>query len=181
MEAFKSYLLSTNTLGSDELDLAELFSGDSMAELIHIARGARLRRERQQAAAQEHELRTLQQQSDSLEKLEMDKWERMEQSKERDRQNRLDMKRIEALGRASDSNADPRMLDAINKEADLALRKSKQDADVEQRKREADRKDEEMKSNHEFKMAELRLKIAELRQRMRRTDIDKYIAEINKN
>lgn len=181
METFKSHLLNTNTLGSDELALAELFSGESMSEMVHAARSARLKREEEITKARQHEQQMLQAQAEAKAKEEEAKWQRQEDSKKLDRKNKLDVRRIDALGRASDSNADPRLLDVINREADRAIQEAKTSAETSMKRQRLELDKKAQEDDREYKMTMLKLQMEKVRYQREKLATDKYIAEINKN
>ncbi|MCA9749711.1 MAG: hypothetical protein KC414_11455, partial [Romboutsia sp.] len=130
LENFKSYLLNTNTLGSDEMSLAKLFTSDTMVELIESARAERVRRQQEGQVAHDRQMELLDKQAELEDQKAVAEWQREEYSKQKDRENKIEVERIDALGRAADNNANQQSLDFINKNADLALKKEKQSADI---------------------------------------------------
>lgn len=181
LENFKSYLLNTNTLGSDEMSLARLFSSDTMVELIEAARAERLRREQRTAEERQYQTNLIQQQAELAKQEKLEEWERTELSKQRDRDNRIDIERIEALGRAADNNTDTTNLDFINRTADLALKTDKlvSDRELAKQKLAVERDKNNKKAN--LDLEKLKLEVLKTKAQMERTKTDKYIAEINKN
>lgn len=181
LEDFKSYLLNTNTLGGDEMAIAELFTSDTMVELIDVSRAERLRRSAETQAEREHQIGLIQQQSDLEEQKEIKKWEREEYSNEQDRLNKIEIERIESLGRAVDNDADISRLNFIMDEADLSLKRSKTEADISLGRAELNRKSQKDKDDFNIRMQELKNKTLEIQAKLKESGDKKYIAEINKN
>jgi len=181
LENFKSYLLNTNTLGSDEMSLARLFSSDSMVELIEAARSERIRREKQTAAERQHQNGMLQQQAEIAKQERLEQWELDELSKQRDRDNRIEIERIEALGRAVDNDTGTAGLDLINRNADLALKGEKMVSERELAKQKLEVEREKNINKNNLDLEKLKLDVFKTKAQIERTKTDKYIAEINKN
>jgi len=181
LEQFKSYLMNTNTLGTDELALAKLFTSDTLVELIEVAREARLNREESEQATRQHELQVVQETAKSNDELDMKKWQREEFSKQKDRDNKIEVERIDALGRAADNDADNSSLDFINKQADLALKKQKQDADINIAQTEQNRKKVNDDRDYQLRIKELKNEVMKTKAMLEKSKDNKYIAEINKN
>lgn len=125
-ENLKSYLLSQNTMGGDALSFGKLVFSDTATELIQIAQ------EERQIANQRAELehnRLMEQisaENEAKERLEQAKWERSEITNTLDRENKIEVKRVDALGRAADNNADDQQLKMIQTAADIAVSKTKE-------------------------------------------------------
>ncbi len=181
LETFKMMLLQNNTMGSDELALARLFSSDSMVELMEMARQERLNREKQEAIKHQRTMAELEKQAELQDKKEYTKWAREEYSKQKDRENRIDVKRVDALGRSADNNGEVAYLDYINKSADLALKREKNEKDIslKEAKIENDKKMSEEKMN--LLKQKLSLEVNKIEAMLQKSNNDKYIAEINKN
>lgn len=181
LENFKSYLLNTNTLGSDEMSLAKLFSSDTMVELIEAARAERIRRQQETEATRAHENGLIERQAEIDEQKAVNEWKREEYSNQKDRENKIEIERIESLGRAVDNNAEQGQLDFIMKQADLAVKKTKVDSEISIAEAEQVRKTEKDKQDFAIRMQELKNKTLELEQKRKESNDNKYIAEINKN
>lgn len=181
IEQLRNVLLQNNTMGSDMLEYAELFTADSMVSLIEIGRRNRLAR--QQEAQQEHK-----QQMELLDKeakLEDEKaareFTRNEQSKERDRQTDLEESRINAIGDAVDNNADN---DKLNTLINVLDKRGKMESDKRkdtlEREKFQHQKEQDKKSNDQ-KEKEMSLKLKELKAKMTEVKANKHIANVNKN
>ena len=178
---FKSYLMNTNTLGGDELAMAKLFTSDTMVDLIEAARGERLTRQSNEQSAREHEFRVVQEQAEIKKQQDIEKWEREEVSKQRDRQNKIEVEKIESLGRAVDANADNSDIEFIVKQADLAIKKEQVDNTRDIASLDLQRKSVKDKQDFEINMKKLKNEAIKLQNQIQQSRDKKYIAEINKN
>ena len=181
LEIFKQYLLNTNTLGTDELALAELISSDSMSEVIDSARTARLARERQEAAVSEQRINETRVTQEEIRKTEQEQWQREEYSNQLDRDNEIRVASINAAGRASDKQSDQEGFDYITNLTNLSLQQSKQASDMNVKQVETDLKKEKQKDDREIAMKEIQLKIAEMVNRRAISKDNVAIARMNKN
>lgn len=188
LDVFKSYILNNNTLGSDEFAVAKVIASDTFSEIVEIARGERMNRERQAQAEQQAEQESIAMQAQVMEEKDQKEWERQEVSKQRDRENRITVQRIDSLGRALDNNATPEQAAEINRAADLALRQEKQDAEITTQDKELLMKEERLameKEEHtalnEERARKFKLEVDKLKLQRDKMKNDKYIAEINKN
>ena len=181
LETFKQFVLQNNTMGNDLLAIAEVIQTKSMSSVIDVARKSRLYNEMLQQ--QQHEqVMQQQQQAHELEMQRMDEaWKRQEMSKEADRDNKIDVERIKALGRASDKESDAYGFDMINKEADQALKERQQsfEEQLQERKLAVDEAMKEAELSR--KDRELELKARELEERAQKRKSDEMIALVNKN
>lgn len=181
LENLRNKLLETNTLGNDMLDYAELFSSNTMMELVAVGKKNRIERQKEAEAQNQHEqdLLTKKLQAEALEK-EKDR-AAQEDSKEKDRQSRLREKTIDAMGRAADKESDQVGIDAIERASQMALaqQESMNKDTVENKK--IDLKQQELNAKSKAELEGFKLKIRELEQRDRKMANDKYIANRNKN
>jgi len=181
LETMKQALLNMNTLGSDLLDYAELFSADTVTELVTIGRRGRAEKQKETDAqrAHEQELADKQIQGAAAEKDKDRAWEADQNQK--DREARIMQEEIQAQGRAADKDANKASFDNISKQADMALKELKTNSDIElgQKKLEIQKDQDNIKLNSMSKDLELKLK--ELDHKDRKLSNDRYIAEINKN
>lgn len=181
LETFKQFILQNNTMGSDELALAELWTSDTFTEIIESARQARLRREKDAELQHQRQKEILDQQIKAQKDEKIEDWKLQELSKQRDRENRIDVKRIDALGRAADNNADKDSLDFITKQADLSIKKEQHEKEYDLKKAELEVKKKKADDESAYKWAKLQNDIKQTEARLRVSKDNKYIAEINKN
>jgi hypothetical protein len=181
LETFKNFIMQNNTMGSDELSLAQLFTSDTMTELIESARVSRQAREQQQALAHQRQMEANEQQAALEEQKEQAKWEREEISKDKDRAVKLEEERINALGRAADKDATIESFNQINREADIAIKRQKSEDDTQIKLKELESKEEDMREKRRMQAEEFNLRVKELEEKKKERESREYIARINKN
>jgi hypothetical protein len=170
-----------NTLGNDLLDYAELFSADTMTELVAIGRKGRTEKQKDVEAQRQHEqeLADKQIQGAAVEKDKDRAWEGDQNDK--DRQAGIMREEIQAQGRAADKKADQASFKNISAQTDMALKEMKTNSDIQLNQD----KLESQKSTDNSKLAlldeQLRLETRKLDQKDREINNSRYIAEINKN
>lgn len=181
LKTFKNWLMQTNTLGTDELAMAELVTSDSMGSIIEAARGARLSRQEIDSAAQKQQGEQLMAVEQARQASEVDMWEKEEFSKEKDRQKDIKVATINALGRAVDTESDKTGLDIIERQSKMSLEESKFEADKNNKNVELDIKKQQVEESRAKRLDDIKIKIAELATRKSISEDNKYIAKINKN
>jgi hypothetical protein len=181
LETMKQALLNMNTLGNDLLDYAELFSADTMTELVTIGRKGRLEKQKEVEAQRQHEqeLADKQIQADAAEKDKQRNWDADQNQK--DREAGIMREEIQAQGRAADKKADQASFKNISAQTDMALKEMKTNNDIQI----SQDKLQSQKSTDASKLAlleeQLRLETRKLEQKDREIANTRYIAEINKN
>lgn len=181
LERLREYLLANNTLGNDLLDFAEVMVSDSMLELLEVGKRSRAKAQKEIEAERAHEQELTNKQLTAVAE-EADKTrDNTEDSNEKDRQNKLEVERIKALGRASDKQSDQSGIDEINKAADLALKQEYQEKDLELKEGDQEIKKEEVGNRRDIAEKQLSLKLAELKEKREARKDARYIATINKN
>jgi hypothetical protein len=166
LETFKQYLLNTNTLGSDTLEIAmsERKKKQEAEETAYKRQQELIAQQGEQKAAERKEI------------FEMD------MALEREKSNsRIRAAELQAKGRAADSESDSQSFDEITKTADLALKDRTITGKLELDTREMNRKERADEENRRLKLAELTQKAKELEAKIKMSDNAKYIATINKN
>jgi hypothetical protein len=181
MERLRETILQTNTLGTDILDYAELYSSDTMLELVAIGRKNRQEKQQQEQEQRAHEQELVDKQlRANAEEKDKDRVYK-EESREKDRQAKIQEKRIEAFGRAVDKETDSTGLNLLERISNIALNEQKEQNsnELENKKIEAKESSDNIESN--FKMESLKLKMKEFEQKERKMSNDRYIAQTNKN
>lgn len=181
LETMKQALLNMNTLGSDLLDYAELFSADTVVELVEIGKKGRAEKQKDTEAqrAHEQELADKQIQAAATEKNTDRAW--LADQNQRDREARLLQEEIQAQGRAADKDANQASFANIRQEADMALKELKTNNDIELGNEKLELQKDQDSKKLEFMDKELQLKLKDLEHKDRKLMNDRYIAEINKN
>lgn len=181
LETMKQALLNMNTLGNDLLDYAELFSADTMTELVEIGRKGRLEKQKEVEAQRQHEqeLEDKKIQAEAAEKDKQRAWDADQNQK--DREARILQEEIQAQGRAADKKADLASFENISRQTDMALKEMKTNSDIKLN-------EDKLKSKNDLeanKLAmidkKLQLEVRKLDQKDREMINDRYIAEVNKN
>lgn len=181
LETFKSYLLNTNTLGTDTLEIAKLISSDEMSEAIEIARIAQEKRDKQQKEQFEQQQMSAQQQAQINEQKAQSDWERDEESKQRDRETNLRREQIKALGRAADKDSDISGIEEINRQSEVALKQNELNFKAENATKNYSMQEKKMMDDSTFRMEKLKLEAKKLEEKVKDRKSKEYIAEINKN
>lgn len=181
LEEFKQTLLNTNTLGNDMLDYAQLFSADTMGELVAIGRKNRLEKEKEVAEQREHEQTLVDKQLQATSEEKQADRVFAEESKEKDRQARLQERKIEAIGRAVDKDTDQTGLNAVERISNIALKQQDSENKNSLEEKKIEMVDQKSATEHTFNMKKLELEIEKLKQKDRQMATDKFIAVKNKN
>lgn len=181
LEVFKQYLLNTNTLGTDELALAELISSDSMTEIIEAARGARVSRQQQEQVASDQRVKEIQAQTEGQIQAANEQWQREEYSKDKDRANEVRIAAIGAAGKAADKDSDQEGFDYITNLTNLSLQQNKQSADINTKQVETELKREKQASDRELALREIQIKMADMANKRAISKDNVAIARMNKN
>jgi hypothetical protein len=181
LEGFKNHLLSTNTMGTDELAFAQLISADSFSEVINHARQLRVSRESNESINHQRQLEQIELQNKLTREREVENFMMEEESKDKDRANKIRVEELESVGRASDSDATVPILNYITQVADRALREEEQSnnfkGEQEDRRQEVDK----LKQDASFKNKELALRAKELIESRNKRLSAERIARMNKN
>ena len=181
LEEFKNYLMQTNTLGADTLEVAKLISSDVMSEALEIARIERQERQAQEEVQHQRAMEQQQQAAEIKEQEEVAKWSRTEESKEKDRQARKDIEYIKAAGIASgDETSDDAYeeLARIRKEAREDTNLNNQ---YESAQKEFNLKEKSQTNKMDLEMKKLALRTEEIKNKRREIEAKVYTSEINKN
>ncbi len=181
LEDFKAYLMQTNTLGADTLEVARLISSDVMSEALEIARIERENRQEQEELNHRRTMEQQQQEAQIREQEEAVKWERQEESKEKDRQARKDIEYIKAAGIASGDETSNQAYDELRKIRDDARKDTSINNQYEKDKQEFRLRENSALSKNRLEEEKLKLKAEEIRNKRREIDAKIYTSEINKN
>jgi hypothetical protein len=178
-EDFKSYLLQTNTVGTDMVEIARFFYSDSMLEIMDIAKRENERRQQERQADAERQGQLLEKDSQLKEQAKQSDWERNEITKQRDRENKIVVEGINARGRATDKQSDDQGFAQIQAAEDRALQQN----DIEQKYEMSNnrfRLDEQKHSDDmNFKMEKLKLEAEKLKVGLEKEKIKRDVATIN--
>lgn len=181
LETMKQALLSMNTLGSDLLDYAELFSADTIVELVDIGRRGRAEKQKEMEAGRQHEQMMLEKEllAKNTEKEAERTFEASESQK--NRISRISEAEIDAYGRASAKQSDEASFNNISREADMALREIKMGSDMQMSQEKLEHSKTIDKKKLEMMEKQLALEIRKMEQKDREISNNLTIAVVNKN
>lgn len=181
LEGFKQYLMSTNTIGSDLLEVAKIMYSDSMTEALDIAESERKRRLEQDELSHKRQQEIVQQQGQQRAQEAEALFQRESMAEDKKARNRLQVAEISALGRASSNEATSESFDNIQKATEMSLRDRTTESTIDLNNREMERKERADEDNKKFRFAELAQRAEELRVKMLLSENQKYVATVNKN
>ena len=180
-EQLRSYIMSQNTVGTDFMELGRILSSDSYSELLQVAEEERQLREQRNQLEQQRQLELQQNQAMLMEQKSQKDWERNEVSKERDRQSRYEIERMQALGRAADKDANQQSFDIILKAEEQDRKTFDTESKYEIEKRKLDLKEKEINEKKVGALDAIALKLKELQLREKDIEAKKEVAYVNRN
>ncbi len=181
LETLRNTLLQMNTLGSDMLDYAELFTADTMVELVSIGRRSRAEKQKEIDAQRTHEQELLdkQLQSQANEK-EADRQSKKEENKE-DNETKIYVAELTAQGRLGDNDSDMSYLEYVSKTSQDSINNLNTERELQIKENLTESKIESEKSKAAKIAEDLKNKTRDLDFKERKLENDRYIASINKN
>jgi len=182
IENYKQWLIQTNTVGADPLEVAKLLFSDSARELMEIAYRAMERRAQAEDKKHQQDMQLQDQKAQLDDQKAQREHERQLQRDEKNNEARISAAAIKAKGDSLDNydNAS-QAASEIDKTEQRALEQNKLDHATSLKEMDADTKKYETDRNFELRMKELELKAQELRQKANAEENKRYIATINKN
>lgn len=181
VENFKQSLLQTNALGTDVLMYADLFTADTMNELVSIGRNARLKQEKEVQAQREHEQTMLDKQLQAQAQDKQSERDFKASEAEKDRQNRIKVEEIDSLGRAADKQSDDEGYQRIQDAAQQSLNNQYKQKELDLKESIATTKQQTEKAKLDKIDQELQLRLKELALKEKAIDTQRYTSTINKN
>lgn len=178
---YRQHLISTNTIGTDTLELAKLFNSEDMAVAIEIANEAIERRQAEAATNHQREQENIQSKAQFDKQASLDKYEMEENSKQKDRESRIYQEQIKALGRAADKNSDTQGFDEINRKVDIAIKMNAQASKDEETKQKFRLQETQIENNRTQSIDRLKLETEKMAERIKDRESKERIAIINKN
>lgn len=176
-ELLKEVMLQRNTMTADEYSLAELLYSDDYLQLKQAAENLRKYKEAQAERQQQQEQALVQKELEQRERHHNDNIE-LEYAK---LENKLDVERIESIGRlgANDNVTDP--VQDVNKAADRALKQQAHDDKTNLEFQRLSQEYQDSMRNFNIKLEELKLKKQKLQQQERDRRTTEFTSIINKN
>lgn len=181
LEELRRIFSENNTLTNDLEAFTQLWLSDTTSEVIHIAKEATKRARQEAQEKMQHEQTMIDKQIEAARQDKILDIQNENDQKERDRKNKLEIERLESLGRAVDNNASADGLNFINKTADRALQKEIADKETSLRETEIENKAQADGEQARLKIMELDLKAKQLQQRLKEDNTKRYTSTINKN
>lgn len=176
-ENLKTVLLQRNTMEADEFALAELLYSDDYLELKEAALNLRKYNEQRMQVVQEQENERHRQQ---LEQEEMQHLENLELEYAK-LDNRLEVERIEQVGRVASSSQGRESVNEVHRAADRQSREQIAEADRDVEIEKLRQNYEDRLNNFQIKLEELKLKRQQLRVRENERRTKEFTSIINKN
>lgn len=180
-EQMRSYLMSNNTMIDDPLTFASILTADNMTTMLAAARQHSENNQAMNERRQQQTLEGIQAQSEAEKDQIYFEWYLEEISKQRDRENKIQLEGIEAMGRALYRNAGTENADVINEQVDQSLREQKIVGDIENKKEQMSLRREENRRRIDLDSRKVEQKDRELDLRESRQNTDKFVASVNKN
>ncbi|MCB1711377.1 MAG: hypothetical protein KDH96_02495 [Candidatus Riesia sp.] len=181
LESFRNMMIQNNTMDSDLLDYAKLFTSDSFVSLINYARQARIRKEQQDNAQREHEQKLLDKQLESQRLATQEERDFKASENQKDRENDLREATIQAAAKIADNNGDISYIQEIKKISEDNIKQEKENRKLDLQEREVSRKETLDEKNVFLKLQELKLESEKIKAQREKSANDRYIAQINKN
>jgi hypothetical protein len=181
LETFKQYLLNTNTLSNDVSDIASVLSSKSMTETIALLKQSQMERQKDVDAQRAHEQQLMQ--TEAQKELALDKANKdfISDENKLDRDIKVDVARLNAVGKASDSNATFDAMEYINDTADKVEQQNNVEKGFDIKNKEIDRK--KQMDTKKLSLEEEKLEIEREKNRLKELAIksNNFTSVINKN
>lgn len=181
LESMKQYILQTNTLGNDLLDLTRMMSANSSVEMNQIARDARAHAEEIQNRQFQQQQQLQQQQAEAERAAREDEYQKEKELVIIKGEYDLRGKSLTAAGQAARTQDNAVGMDFVKDMADRQIKQEELDTrrdELSSRERMADA---DRRSREEIERRKLELKEKEIEARNKRTDTDRFTSIINKN
>lgn len=163
-------LLSTNTLGADILDYAEVITSKSTQEILERAQKSRAKREAEAREAQERQLENDRLIAETNDKLKRDEMEFRASENQKNRETEIIKAQLNALGRASYTEGTVEE-ESINEIAQKALEEQQAKSEMENK---------QLKTKSDIDVAKKKLDIEKERNEIKRLEIEQK-REASKN
>ncbi len=181
LESLKQIMVSDNTKEHDVVAFAEIAKSDSFTSLIEFGKRERQRQERLQNEQRQFEKEQLDKtlQSQAQEKQNDREWAEM--SKQRDRENKLEVERLESIGRLTNADGNDEDIKALNEAANNALKKYDIDSKNEVDNRKLDIEEGKSAKDLAYKMAVLNKDLKKIKLDEQKNKDENFRSIINKN
>ena len=177
----KQYILQTNTLGNDLLDITRMMNANSTAEMNQIGRDARSYADRVRQEEYQNQQRLVQQKAEADQQARNDEHEKEKELAYIKGNFDLRGKSIMAAGQAARTQDNAEGMDYVEAIADRALKERDLDIREEDMRTRQANAEAERRSREEIEKRKLELKEKEIDARNKRSDTDRFTSIINKN
>lgn len=184
----KQAIIGRNTMDMDAKELIALTTSDTWRELMDVAEQERVLRLEQAEINHQRKMQQIKAQTEGQKMLDEEKWKREEQSKQLDRQTKIEIETIEAGGRAASKQADSQSFENIEKLRDMSLKNILTEQSINEKQERLNMKSEELAikkrdliNKEDFKNKELALKEKEIELRKYLSDKQDQRELMNKN
>jgi hypothetical protein len=181
LETFKSYLMQTNTLGADTMELAKLIASDAWTEVLDIVTRERENKERRQQQEYQQQQQMVQQQAQSQDQVNQKQWEREEESNNLDRQTKLAIAEMNASVSKGGDDTEMINYDRLSKDKQLQLKEQQVNHQIEMRNSENELKKQKLTFEQEMALKKLQVEMFKIKNEAEKRRSSEYIASINKN
>jgi hypothetical protein len=181
LETFKSYLMQTNTLGADTMELAKLIASDAWTEVLDIVTRERENKERKQQQEYQQQQQMIQQQGQSQDQVNQKQWERQEESNNLDRQTKLAIAEMNASISKGGDDTEMINYDRLSKDKQFQLKEQQVNHQIEMRNSENELKKQKLTFEQEMALKKLQVEMDKIKNEAEKRRSSEYIASINKN
>ena len=181
LENLKQYILQTNTLGNDLLDITRMMNANSTAEMNQIGRDARSYADRVRQEEYQNQQRLVQQKAEADQQARNDEHEKEKELAYIKGNFDLRGKSIMAAGQAARTQDNAEGMDYVEAIADRSLKERDLDIREEDMRTRQANAEAERRSREEIEKRKLELKEKEIDARNKRSDTDRFTSIINKN
>lgn len=181
LETLKQYMVSQNTMGGDTLSLAKVLFSDSVSELLQIANEERSIAEERAQIEHERQMQQNEQISKLQEEAALKDYERKEASNEKERENKIRVAEIKAMGDMLDNGATPDQVTILNERARMSLEATKAENARIAKERELDIREAELQIKKQQAQQGFVTEAQRLQHQKEMKDKDIQIAAMNKN
>lgn len=181
LEKFRNYMMQNNTMDSDMLDYAKMFTSDSFTTLVKYAQQSRKRADQNLQASRQHE----QQLADKKIQAEAEKDIRDKQflasEGDKNRETKIDEAEIQSIGKVADNNAQEKYIDIITGIADKNRQQNNQERELDLKERKENREEGITDRQADLALQELKIRKEEVQAQKQKSQNDLQIAIRNKN
>lgn len=181
LEGMKQYLMSTNTIREDVLDVARLMTSDTMTEVLDIAKKAREERMAQDQRAHQRNLEIEDKKSKDAQALEDYKFAHAKELEAERSRAKIIVGQLNAQGRAADKDANASSFEQISTTAEQALDYQAEQNKIQMHDKSLASKEDNSEKDRALKYAQLNQKAKEIEARLKISENAKTSSMINKN